>query len=92
MSYRVGELVRVKPRAWFDGIRGGNYPVRNPDGYGILFVRDMEEYCGKILEVCDKIRLRTGEEVYYLAGALTWYWKDWMLEPFAIENVKECAL
>jgi hypothetical protein len=92
MSYKVGDLVRVKPRSWFYGIRGGNYPVRNPDERSAIFVTEMTKYCGKTLKVCTAISTAPGWCRYRLENVFGWVWEDWMLEGVVIENVKECPL
>jgi hypothetical protein len=90
MRYRVGELVRVKSTAWYTANSSGAGFVRSPDGYRYALIAPMAKYCGRAVYVTSVSTGRDPGE-YQLKGCGDFAWEDWMLEPFTIENVKECA-
>jgi hypothetical protein len=91
MNYRVGDLVRVESTAWFTANSSGAGFIRSPEEYHYAFIAPMAKYCGRTVYVTSVSTDQAPGE-YKLKGCGDFAWEDWMLEPFAIENVKECAL
>jgi hypothetical protein len=92
-GYKIGDLVRVRSRAWYEQNKNWSGEVRDP-GVGDSFVSMMAKFCGGVMKI---------SRVYGMAGQANWYnlegddrfgWCEWMFEPpeNLIENVRDAAL
>ena len=80
MKFNVGDKVRVKSLDWYNS---------NKDDCGYIccdsssepFVNDMEEYCGKTLEIISVVG-----DCYYMVDGDGWMFDDFMLEDGVVNE------
>ena len=72
MKHKVGDVVRVKSKAWYDENKDSNGEI---DFLDWAFIPEMAEYCGKELTI-----IVEGCHFYSMKECPNWCWCDDMLE------------
>lgn len=76
-KFKIGDKVKVKSLEWYHG--NMNHKGEFDGGGKEWFVREMKEYCGKVMT----IKELTNNESYLLEEDDDWVWEDWMFEGLA---------
>lgn len=72
MKHKVGDIVRVKSKAWYDENKDEDGQI---DFLDWAFIPEMVEYCGK------ELTIRNKSDVHYsMTECPNWCWCDDMLE------------
>jgi hypothetical protein len=89
-GYKIGDLVRIRSRAWYEQNKDPVGYVWDP-GVSVYLSPRMSKFCGRVMKIS---RVYIAASGYDLEGVYQADWREWMFEPpeNLIENVKDIAL